>query len=130
MFLACLYCHVEAYALRPRAAKELTAFYLTVRRGGAIGSFLIGIASPLIFSSNYDVAISFFATALVALLVVWPESWSQRVLWSAGSVMLALRARAAACGLSSRHDVRCPQLLREPAREADLRRASAAGCAP
>jgi predicted O-methyltransferase YrrM len=56
--------------------------------GGAIGSFLIGIASPLLFSSNYDVAISFFATALVALLVVWPENWSQRVLWSAGAAML------------------------------------------
>jgi spermidine synthase len=88
MFLACLYCHVEAYALRPRAAKELTIFYLMFAAGGAIGSFLIGIASPLLFSSNYDVAISFFATALVALLVVWPENWSQRALWSAGAAML------------------------------------------
>ncbi len=88
MFLACLYCHVEAYALRPRAARELTAFYLMFAAGGAIGSFLIGIASPLIFSSNYDVAISFFATALAALLVVWPENWSQRLLWSAGSLAL------------------------------------------
>jgi predicted O-methyltransferase YrrM len=49
---------------------------------------LIGIASPLLFSSNYDVAISFLATALAALLVVWPENWSQRVLWAAGSIML------------------------------------------
>jgi SAM-dependent methyltransferase len=88
MFLACLYCHVEAYALRPRAARELTAFYLTFAAGGAVGSFLIGIASPLLFSSNYDVAISFFATALLALVVVWPENWSERLLWSAGSVGL------------------------------------------
>jgi spermidine synthase len=88
MFLACLYCHVEAYMLRPRAAKELTVFYLMFAAGGAIGSFLIGIASPLIFSSNYDVAISFFATALVAVLVVWPASWSERALWSAGTAML------------------------------------------
>jgi hypothetical protein len=88
MFLACLYCHVEAYALRPRAAKDLTIFYLMFAAGGAIGSFLIGIASPLIFSSNYDVAISFFATALVALLVVWPANWSERVLWAAGAGML------------------------------------------
>ena len=88
MFFACLYCHVEAYALRPRATKELTVFYLMFAAGGAIGSFLIGIAFPLIFSSNYDVAISFFATALAALLVVWPENWSQRILWSAGAAML------------------------------------------
>jgi spermidine synthase len=88
MFLACLYCHVEAYALRPRATKELTTFYLMFATGGAIGSFLIGIAFPLLFSSNYDVAISFLATAVAALLVVWPENWSQRVLWSAGAAML------------------------------------------
>jgi hypothetical protein len=88
MFLACLYCHVEAYALRPRATRDLTVFYLMFAAGGAIGSFLIGIASPLIFSSNYDVAISFFATALVAVLVVWPASWSERALWSAGAAML------------------------------------------
>jgi spermidine synthase len=56
--------------------------------GGAIGSFLIGIGFPLIFSANYDVPISFIATALAALLVVWPENWSQRALWSAGAAML------------------------------------------
>jgi hypothetical protein len=88
MVLACLYCHVEAYALRPRAAKDLTMFYLMFAAGGAIGSFLVSIASPLLFSSNYDVAISFFATALVAILVVWPASWSERALWSAGAAML------------------------------------------
>jgi predicted O-methyltransferase YrrM len=88
MFLACLYCHVQAYALRPRAAKELTAFYLLFAAGGAIGSFLIGIAAPLLFSSNYDMAVTFLATALAAVLVVWPENWSQRLLWAAGAAML------------------------------------------
>ncbi|MGB9417651.1 MAG: hypothetical protein WCB58_15145, partial [Acidobacteriaceae bacterium] len=88
MFLACLYCHVEAYALRPSATREMTVFYLLFASGGAIGSFLIGIAFPMLFSSNYDLAISFLATALVALLVVWPENWSQRVLWSAAAAML------------------------------------------
>ncbi|HZD46361.1 MAG TPA: fused MFS/spermidine synthase [Acidobacteriaceae bacterium] len=88
MFLACLYCHVEAYRLRPKSSRELTLFYLLFAMGGAVGSFLIGIASPLLFSSNYDVAISFFATALAALLVVWRESWSERLLWFAGSAAL------------------------------------------
>lgn len=88
MFLACLYCHVEAYRLRPQSSRELTLFYLLFATGGAIGSFLIGIAFPLLFSSNYDVGITFFATALAALLVVWPEDWSQRLLWTAGSSAL------------------------------------------
>jgi spermidine synthase len=88
MFLACLYCHVEAYELRPRAAKDLTAFYLLFAAGGAIGSFLIAIASPLIFSFNYDMALAFLATSLAALAVVWPLGWSQRAVMSVGAVML------------------------------------------
>jgi spermidine synthase len=85
MFFACLLCHVEAYRLRPQSARELTWFYLLFATGGAIGSFLISIASPLLFSSNYDMAITFFATALATLLLVWQESWSQRLLWAAAS---------------------------------------------
>jgi hypothetical protein len=88
MFFACLYCHVEAYALRPNSARDLTAFYLLFAAGGAIGSFLIGIASPIIFSFNYDIAISFLATGLAALIVVWPQGWSQREVMSVGVVML------------------------------------------
>ena len=88
MFLACLYCHVEAYALRPRASRDLTAFYLLFAAGGAIGSFLIGVASPLVFSFNYDIVIAFLATALAALIVVWPFGWSQRAVMSVGAVML------------------------------------------
>lgn len=85
MFFACLFCHVEAYRLRPQSARELTSFYLLFATGGAIGSFLISIASPLLFSSNYDMATTFLATALATLIVVWTESWSQRLLWAAAS---------------------------------------------
>ncbi|HEX6772460.1 MAG TPA: fused MFS/spermidine synthase [Acidobacteriaceae bacterium] len=88
MFLACLYCHIEAYALRPHSSRDLTAFYLLFAAGGAIGSFLIGIASPLIFSFNYDIVIAFLATSLAALIVVWPSGWSQRAVMSIGAAML------------------------------------------
>src|SRR6202041_2334928 len=50
VLFACLFCHVEAYALRPQRASESTLFYLLFGSGGALGSFLIGIASPVIFS--------------------------------------------------------------------------------
>ena len=36
LFLACFFCHGELYRLRP-AAERLTAFYLTVSAGGALG---------------------------------------------------------------------------------------------
>lgn len=85
---ACLFCHAEAYALRPERTSETTEFYLLVAAGGAAGTFFIGILSPLIFSANYDLAISFFVTAAVAVAVTWEDGWAQRLLWSTCSALL------------------------------------------
>ena len=89
-FISCYFFHAEAYALRPRRASESTLFYLLFAAGGALGSFLIGIASPLLFRFNYDLAITFLVTALLALAVTWRSGWSQRLLWSVASIMLAV----------------------------------------
>jgi hypothetical protein len=91
-FLAGLFCHAEAYALRPQRPSETTVFYLLIAAGGAAGTFFIGIASPLIFSANYDLAISFFATAAVAIAVTWHDGWPQRLLWTTASVLLFIFA--------------------------------------
>jgi spermidine synthase len=88
VFFACLFCHTEAYALRPARPSESTLFYLFFAAGGALGSFLIGIASPLIFSFNYDLALTFFVTALLALAVTWSSGWTQRLLWATASALL------------------------------------------
>ena len=88
VFFACLFCHTEAYALRPQRSSESTLFYLLFAAGGALGSFLIGIASPLIFSFNYDLALTFLVTALLALAVTWASGWAQRLLWTTASVLL------------------------------------------
>ncbi|MDR3741863.1 MAG: fused MFS/spermidine synthase [Terracidiphilus sp.] len=88
VLVACLFCHTEAYALRPRRTSESTLFYLLFAAGGALGSFLIGIASPLIFSFNYDLAITFFVTAVLALAVTWSSGWPQRMLWTTASVLM------------------------------------------
>lgn len=88
VFISCLFCHTEAYALRPGRASESTLFYLLFAAGGALGSFLIGIASPMIFSFNYDLALTFLVTALLALAVTWNSHWGQRLLWSTASILL------------------------------------------
>jgi SAM-dependent methyltransferase len=88
LFVACLFLHSAAYAARPRQADGLTGFYLLFAAGGALGSFLIGIACPLLFSANYDLAISFVATALLTLVVTWQSGWAQRLMWSASSALL------------------------------------------
>jgi spermidine synthase len=92
LFVACLFLHSEACALRPQRASETTLFYLLFAAGGAIGSFLIGIASPLLFSFNYDLAISFFITAVLALAVLWSTGWAPRLLWITASVLLLMLA--------------------------------------
>jgi spermidine synthase len=88
LFVACQFCHSEAYALRPQRASEATLFYLLFAAGGALGSFLIGIASPMLFSFNYDLAISFCFTAVLALLVTWPLGWQHRLIWAASSILM------------------------------------------
>jgi hypothetical protein len=88
LFLAGLFCHAEAYALRPRHARETTLFYLLLAAGGATGTFFIGIASPLLFSANYDLAISFVVTAILAVAVTWNDGWPQRLLWTTASALL------------------------------------------
>jgi len=96
-FVACLFCHAETYALRPQRASETTLFYLLIAAGGATGAFIIGIVCPLVFSANYDLALTFAATAALALAVTWYDGWAQRLLWATATVLLfiltlALRA--------------------------------------
>jgi hypothetical protein len=88
VFVACWFCHAEAYRLRPEGADESSVFYLLVAAGGVAGTFLIAIASPLVFRSNYDLAISFLVTAVLAAVVTWSDGWAQRLLWVTGSGLL------------------------------------------
>lgn len=90
VLFSCLFCHSEAYALRPKRDSESTLFYLLFAAGGALGSFLIGIAAPLVFRFNYDIAITFLVTALLALAVSWSQTWSERLLWAVACVLLAV----------------------------------------
>ncbi|HEX4067504.1 MAG TPA: fused MFS/spermidine synthase [Acidobacteriaceae bacterium] len=90
LFFACLFCHAEAYALRPLNPSESTLFYLLIAAGGAAGTIFIGIVCPLIFDANYDVALAFLATASLALVVTWQSGWGQRLLWSVGTGLLLI----------------------------------------
>ncbi len=90
LFVAGLFCHSEAYALRPRRAAESTLFYLLFAAGGALGSFLAALVFPFLFSFNYDLAITFFVTALLALACWWRGGWALRLLWAVASVMMLM----------------------------------------
>jgi SAM-dependent methyltransferase len=85
LFFACYFCHSAACGMRPQRSSEATLFYLLFAAGGALGSFLIGIASPVMFTLNLDLPITFLVTALLALAVNWRGAWSQRMLWIVAS---------------------------------------------
>jgi len=88
LFFAGLFCHAETCALRPTRPSESTAFYLLFAAGGALGSFIVGIAFPLLFRYNFDLAITFFITAALALAATWRAGWQQRLLWVAATISM------------------------------------------
>ena len=88
VFISCWFCHAETYRLRPETAARSTEFYLTIAAGGVVGTFLVAVASPLVFRANYDLALAFFTTAVLGAMALWNEGWSQRALWVTASVLL------------------------------------------
>ena len=72
----------------PRLHRSRRFFYLMFAPAGALGSFLVGIVFPMLFSSNYDLALSFLVTSLLAFAVTWPNGWGQRLLWFTASALL------------------------------------------
>jgi hypothetical protein len=65
LFVGCVFCHGELYRLRPPAG-QLTAFYLTVSAGGALGGVLVAVVAPLAFNGYYELGVALVALALLA----------------------------------------------------------------
>ena len=91
VFASCLFCHSEAYRLRPKRAVESTLFYLLFAAGGALGSFVIGILFPLLFQFNIDLVITCCFTALLAAVVTWQDGWNSRLLWGVATIIMAVQ---------------------------------------
>ena len=65
LFVSCMFCHGELYRSRPQA-RFLTAFYLTVSAGGALGGLLVAVAAPLVFNGYFELGVGLLAVALLA----------------------------------------------------------------
>lgn len=57
LFTCCMVTHGETYRLRP-APEKLTAFYLSIAAGGALGGFLVAIVAPLVFRAYWELYIA------------------------------------------------------------------------
>jgi SAM-dependent methyltransferase len=67
LFIACVFCHGELYCLRPGSGR-LTAFYLWISAGGALGGLFVAVLAPLAFNGYYELGISLVALAVLAAL--------------------------------------------------------------
>ncbi len=70
-FIVALYAHRKLYLARPEAS-NLTAFYLTMSVGGALGGLFNSIIAPVAFSGLYEAGV----TALLAGLMLLPKGES------------------------------------------------------
>ncbi|MDF1513720.1 MAG: hypothetical protein P1S60_07925, partial [Anaerolineae bacterium] len=75
LFIACLVAHGELARLRPEPYL-LTAFYLITALGGVLGTVLVNLAAPLIFTHywEYHLGFLFCWALLVAVLYLDPAS--------------------------------------------------------
>ena len=92
LFLGCLFCHGELYRLRP-APRRLTAFYLVVSAGGALGGLLVAVVAPLVFTGYHELGIGM--VALAALVVQRFGSLGPGARWRSVAVLLAVAGCAA-----------------------------------
>jgi SAM-dependent methyltransferase len=88
LFICCLFCHGELAKRRP-APRHLTAFYLMISLGGALGAVFVGLLAPYLFAAVFEFPLTLCLTAVVAAVVLWAEGWFERIFWSALTVTMA-----------------------------------------
>lgn len=69
LFVACLICHGELARLKPPASK-LTAYYLYLCAGGAMGGLFVAVIAPLIFTSYFELPLGLLLIAMITGAVV------------------------------------------------------------
>jgi hypothetical protein len=77
LFLGCMVCHGELYRLRPRA-ERLTAYYLAIALGGALGGIFVALVAPAIFNTFLETPIITLAVAGLVTFILWRQQpkWS------------------------------------------------------
>ena len=65
--VACFFCHGELYERRP-APRHLTAFYLAISAGGALGGLFVAVVAPLVFIGYHELGMALVACALLSVV--------------------------------------------------------------
>jgi len=70
LFILCMFCHAQLAALKP-AGRDLTAFYVSVSIGGAIGGAAVGLVAPALLADVFEVQIAVSACLVLSLLYLY-----------------------------------------------------------
>ncbi|MCI0478493.1 MAG: hypothetical protein L0Y55_19810, partial [Anaerolineales bacterium] len=68
LFVACMICNGELARLKPHP-RHLTAFYLTISIGGALGGIATSLLAPYLFKAYWELPIGLLACAILLLIV-------------------------------------------------------------
>jgi len=69
LFFACMVCHGELARRKPHP-RHLTAFYVAIAVGGALGGIFVGLVAPRIFPDLYELPVGLFLAAALTVLVL------------------------------------------------------------
>ena len=84
-FVACMVCHGELARRQPHPS-HLTAYYLMLAVGGALGGLFVGVVAPYFFNSNYELSVGIVLTGLVVAVAIIPDLRFPRPAWRAAAV--------------------------------------------
>ncbi len=87
LFICCMFCHGELARRKPHP-KHLTAFYLMISIGGAIGGLFVSVLSPMLFNYHYELSIGLALMGVVGFWVLYGEFFIFDVLWSGVAIFL------------------------------------------
>lgn len=85
LFFVCMACHGELARLKPEP-RRLTAFYLCMSVGGALGSLFMAVLAPLVFKGYFELYAALVVAGMAAWLLPWPASAPSRRLAVQGVV--------------------------------------------
>jgi hypothetical protein len=94
LLVCCMVCHGELARLKPDP-EHLTAFYLMVSLGGALGGLLVAVVAPQVFPNYFELACGVVLCAAVVLLAVAEDLLTRASGWVWARRALALVAAAA-----------------------------------
>ena len=107
LFVACMVCHGELARLKPHP-RHLTAFFLAISVGGALGGVFVGLIAPRVFPALWELPAGIvFTAALVAIVLrrdrgAFPDerAWRAAV---AGTSLFAAGLTAALAWIYAEH---------------------------